>query len=327
MRSFNATGLGLTVAATLAAMFATAAAAQEKFPSRPIQIVVPFEPGGGLDLHARALTPVMERTLKQPMVVVYKPGAGGAVGLQFVAKGKADGYTLVMGLPSITILPEVDRLLGRPQAFTREMFAPIALLSTEPLILVVQDGSPWKSVADLVADARRRPGVILASSGPYSPAALATEMFTHAAGIRLTHVPQAGAGPSLLALLGGHTQLYFSPPPPAVGHLRKGTLRALAVTSANRHPRFPDVPTLKQLGFDVEFYNWYGVFAPRATPPEALKVLRDTTSEAMKDPHVVAAMAKLETPITYLGADEFEKFLERDAKSLIEAVRRIGRMD
>ena len=172
------------------------ATAQEPYPSRPVQIVVPFPPGGVADLHARPLAPVLERILKQPVAVVNKAGAAGAVGMQFVATSKPDGYTLLLALSSISIIPEVDRLFARPPAYTRDQLAPIALLSADPTVLVVKASSPWKTVADLVADAKRRPGAIpYSSSGVYGTLHMAMEPFSHAAGIKLRHVPYAGGGP------------------------------------------------------------------------------------------------------------------------------------
>ncbi len=141
------------------------AAAREKFPTRAVQIVSPFPPGGTVDLHARAIAPILERHLKQPAVVVTKTGAAGAVGIQFVAASKPDGYTVLMGLPSVSILPQVDHLFGRPPAFTKEQLAPLALLSADPTLLVVRSQSPLKTVADLVAEAKRRPDELTHGSG------------------------------------------------------------------------------------------------------------------------------------------------------------------
>ncbi len=304
------------------------AAAQEPFPSRPLQIVVPFPPGGVADLHARPLAPVLERIVKQPVAVVNKSGAAGAVGMQSVATAKPDGHTLLLALSSISIIPEVDRLFGREPAYTRDQFAPIALLSADPTVLVVRAGSPWKSVADLVADARRRPGAItFSSSGVYGTLHMAMELFSHAAGIKLRHVPYAGGGPAMTALLGGHVDALASGPSVAIPHLRAGTLRALAGWGEKRLAALPEVPTLKELGHNVEFYIWAGLFAPKATPAAAMKALRDATRQAVADPEFTGAMAKLETPIHYLDAEEFQRFWDRDARVLAEGVRRVGRVE
>jgi tripartite-type tricarboxylate transporter receptor subunit TctC len=304
------------------------AMAQEPFPSRPIQIVVPFPPGGVADLHARPLAPVLERTLKQPVAVVNKSGAAGAVGMQFVATSKPDGHTLLLALSSISIIPEVDRLFARPPAYTRDQLVPIALLSADPTVLVVKASSRWKTVADLVADAKRRPGTItFSSSGVYGTLHMAMELFSHAAGIKLRHVPYAGGGPAVTALLGGHVDALASGPSVVIPHLKAGTLRALGGWGDKRLAALPEVPTLRELGYDAEFYIWAGLFAPRGTPPPVMRVLRDAARVAVADPEFKGAMAKLETPIHYLDADEFQRFWDKDARALAEGVKRVGRIE
>ena len=179
--------------------------ADEPYPTRPIQILVPFPPGGVADLVARPFAAALEKHLKQPAVVVNKTGAGGAVGMQAAAVAKADGYTLMVALSSISVMPEVDALFGRPSTYKLKDFAPIALLTADPTILVIKKEAPWKTVADFVADAKKRPNEIkYASSGVYGTMHVAMEMFAQAAGIKLRHIPTAGGGPALTALLGGH---------------------------------------------------------------------------------------------------------------------------
>jgi tripartite-type tricarboxylate transporter receptor subunit TctC len=302
--------------------------AQEPFPSRPLQIVVPFPPGGVADLHARPIAPVLERILKQPIAVVNKSGAAGAVGMQFVATSQPDGYTLLLALSSISIIPEVDRLFARPPAYTRDQLAPIALLSADPTVLVVKASSPWKSMADLVADAKRRPGAItFSSSGVYGTLHMAMELLSHAAGIKLRHVPYAGGGPAVTALLGGHVDALASGPSVVIPHLKAGTLRTLAGWGDKRLAALPDVPTLKELGYEAEFYIWAGLFAPKGTPAPVMRALRDAARQAVADPEFKGAMAKLETPIHYLDAEEFQKFWDKDAQALAEGVKRVGRIE
>ncbi len=301
---------------------------QEPFPSRPLQMVVPFPPGGVADLHARPLAPVFERILKQPVAVVNKSGAAGAVGMQFVATSKPDGHTLLLALSSISIIPEVDRLFGRQPAYLRDQFSPIALLSADPTVLVVRASSPWKTAADLVADAKRRPGAVtFSSSGVYGTLHMAMELFAYAAGVKLRHVPYAGGGPAMTALLGGHVDTLASGPSVAIPHIKAGTLRALATWGEKRLAALPEVPTLKELGYDAEFYIWAGLFAPKGTPPAALRVLRDAARQAVTDPEFKGAMAKLETPIQYLDAEDFQRFWDKDAQALAEGVRRVGRVE
>ncbi len=178
---------------------------QEKFPNRPITIVAPFPPGGVADLTARPVAASMEKVLKNPVVVVNKTGAAGAVGMSFVANAKPDGYTLLMALSSISIIPEADKLFDRKPAYTMDQLVPIALISADPTIFVVNADRPWKSVKEFVEDAKKRPGEIsYSSSGVYGTLHMAMEMFSHAADINLKHVPYSGAGPALTAILGGH---------------------------------------------------------------------------------------------------------------------------
>jgi len=303
-------------------------ASAEAYPTRPISVIIPFPPGGVAELTARPLLSVLERILKQPMVVVNKPGASGMVGAQQAAISKPDGYTLLVTVSSMSVFPEVDILFGRPKTYKREDFVPIALLSADPMILVVKKDSSYKSVADIIADAKKRPNEIkYSSSGVYGATHLPTEMFAHAAGIKLRHVPYTGGGPALIALLGGHVDILFSVPIIAFVQLKSGDVTPLAVASEKRHPAFPNVPTLKELGYDVEYYMWCGFFAPKATPPDILKTLREATRKAAASPEFKAAMDKMNTPIDYRDADEFQKFWDKDAQRSIEAIRRIGRIE
>lgn len=303
--------------------------AQEAYPTRPVQVIVPFPPGGVADLVARPLAAAMEKILKQPVVVANKTGAGGAVGMQAAAVSKADGYTLMVALSSISVMPEVDKVFGRPQIYKMEDFAPIALLTSDPTILVIKKEAPWKNVADFVEDAKRRPNEIkYSSSGVYGTMHVAMEMFAHAARIKLRHIPTAGGAPALTALLGGHVECLSGGPNVSIPHIKAGTLRVLAGWGGKRLPALPDVPTLKELGYeDAEFYIWSGLFAPKATPPAVIKVLREATRQAVSAPEFKSAMEKMETPISYMDADEFKKFWDKDAQRLAKAVRQIGKVE
>jgi tripartite-type tricarboxylate transporter receptor subunit TctC len=320
--------LRIAIALILCAFTAGTASAQEKFPDRPITIVAPFPPGGVADLTARPVAAAMEKILKNPVVVVNKTGAAGAVGMSFVANSRPDGYTLLMALSSISIIPEADKLFDRKPAYTIDQLVPLALFSADPTILVVGANHPWKSVKDLVADAKKRPGQIsYSSSGIYGTLHMAMEMFAHAADIKLNHVPYGGAGPALTAVLGGHQDMLASGPAVVIPHVKAGKLRALAGWGAKRVAAMPDVPTFKELGFDIEFYIWAGMFAPKGTPEPIMRKLRETMKQVVQEAEFKDAMAKLETPIAYMDAPEFQKFYERDARMLAEATRRIGRVE
>jgi tripartite-type tricarboxylate transporter receptor subunit TctC len=309
--------------------FAAASHAQEPYPSRPITIVAPFPPGGVADLTARPVAAAMEKVLKNPVGVVNKTGAAGAVGMQSVAVSKPDGYTLLLALSSISIIPEADKIFGRPPAFTVDQFEPIALISADPTILVVPADKPWKTAKEFIEDARKRPNQIsFSSSGVYGTLHMAMELLSHAAGIKLRHVPGAGAGPALTAVLGGHVDALASGPAVVLPHIKSGKLRALAGWGDKRVAALPDVPTFKELGYpDAEFYIWAGLFAPKATPEPVLTKLRETARAAVNDPDFKAAMQKLETPVAFKQGQEFQTFFETDARRLAEGVRKVGRVE
>src|SRR5213079_1368270 len=311
------------------AVVAGIAGAQESYPTRPITLVAPFPPGGVADLTARPVAASLEKILKTPVGVVNKTGAAGAVGMQYVATSKPDGYTLLLALSSISIIPEADKIFGRPPTFTVDQFAPIALISADPTILVVRAESPWKTAKDFIEDAKKRPGqVSYSSSGIYGTLHMAMELLSHAAGIKLRHVPYAGGGPALTALLGGHVDALASGPAVVLPHIKSGQLRPLAGWGDKRVAALPDVPTFKELGYpDAEFYIWAGLFAPRATPEPILEKVRQTVRAAVNDPEFRAAMDKLETPIAFKQGEEFRKFFEADARRLAEGVRQVGRVE
>ncbi len=305
------------------------AQAQETYPTRPITMVVPFPPGGVADLTGRPTAQAMEKALKQPVVVANKPGAGGATGMAAVATGKPDGYTLLMALSSISIIPEADKLFGRQPAYQMSQLAPVALISADPTVLVVRAESPWKTLKEFVEDAKKRPGALtFSSSGVYGTLHMAMEMFAHSAGIKMRHVPFTGAGPAVTALLGGHVDAVASGPSAVISHIKAGKLRVLASWGTTRLTSLPDVPTFKELGYkDVEFYIWSGVFAPAGTPAPVMKTLRDAARQSVQDPDFKKTMEKIETPVQYLDAPEFQKFWDADAKRLAEAVSRVGKVE
>jgi len=303
------------------------AAAQEAYPSRPITMIVPFPPGGVADITGRPTAHVMGRLLKQSVVVQNKPGAGGSVGAALAARAAPDGYTILMALSSISVLPVADRLQGRTPAYELDQFAPIALISADPTVLVVRADGPYKTLKDLVDAAKAKPGTInYGSSGVYGTLHVAMEMFAGAAGIKLFHIPYQGGGPAVAALLGGQIDALASGPAAAIGQIKAGKMRALAVWGDKRLAALPDVPSMKELGYDATFYIWSGLFAPAATPAPVMTALRDAVKRTVEDPEFKQAMAKVETPIAYLDAPAFKSFVAEDAARLKIAVERIGKV-
>jgi tripartite-type tricarboxylate transporter receptor subunit TctC len=319
----------LGMIAGVAALAGAAAASAQDYPSRPITMIVPFPPGGVADQSGRPVAAAMEKILKQPVVVQNRAGAGGAVGMAAAANARPDGYTILMALSSISIIPEADKLFGRPPAYQMKQLAPVALVTADPTVLVVPADSPWKSVKDFVEDAKKRPGEIaFSSSGIYGTLHMAMEIFANAAGIKLKHVPFNGGGPALTALLGNHVQSLASGPGPVIPQIQAGKLRALATWGEKRLDALPDVPTFQELGYnDVVFYIWSGVYAPAGTPEPVMKVLRDTMRKVVADPEFKAAMDKLQTPVAYLDAPDFQKFWDKDAAMLAAAVQKVGKVE
>jgi tripartite-type tricarboxylate transporter receptor subunit TctC len=315
----------------LAALLAAAplTQAQDAWPAKPITMIAPFPPGGVADIVGRPLAAAMEKTLKQPVLVVNRSGAGGAVGTTAAAKAAPDGYTILMSLSSISIFPVSDPINGRPAPYQLADFAPIALVTADPTILVVAADGPYKTIHEFIAAAKAYPGKMnYSSSGVYGTLHVAMEMFANAAGIKLFHVPYQGGGPAAAALLGGQVHALASGPAAVVGQIKGGKMRALAGWGDKRLPMMPELPTFKELGYkEVEFYIWSGVFAPAATPAPVIARLRDAVRAAAADPLFTGAMEKAQTPISYLDAPEFRGFLATDAARLKVAVEKIGKVD
>ncbi len=286
----------IRVAFMLVAAFLLAEAqvtAQETFPYHPLQIIVPNPPGGAADLHARPLAEAMQKFLKQPVLVVTKAGAAGAIAFQTVANSKPDGYTIGLVMPSFFITSQVDILFGRKPSYSLEQFRPLARLSADPNILIVHADSKWKSIADLVADAKRRPGEItFGSAGIYSGVHFVLEMFLAEAGISMRHVPYQGVGPSITALLGRHVDSFASGPGPVVSHLKSGTMRPLAISGDKRYALMPEIPTFKEVGYNVEYYMGVGLTVRKETPPGVMRVLRDAVRQAVENARVQGGLGQ-----------------------------------
>jgi tripartite-type tricarboxylate transporter receptor subunit TctC len=302
--------------------------AQTDYPTRTVTMIVPFPPGGVADITARPVAEAMGRHLKQTVIVENKAGAGGGVGMQFVARAKPDGYTVLLALSSISIIPEADRILGRDPMYQLSQLVPIARFTADPTVLAVRADSPWKSAKDMLEAAKKAPGVIpYGSSGNYGTMHVPMEMLTGATGTRLLHVPFTGAGPAVVALLGGSVDALSTGPSSVMGHVKGGKVRVLASWGESRHPALPDVPTLKELGYDAQFSQWTGLFVPAGTPEPVIAKLREAAKAAANDPTFLAALAKVETPPQYLDQPQFRAFWDADAKKLAEVVKKIGKVE
>jgi len=305
------------------------ARADDVFPSRPITIINPFPPGGTSDVVTRPLAAALERVVQQPVVIETKPGAAGAVGAQVVANAKPDGYTLLTHITSISGFAEVDKLFGRSPKFTRGDFIPIARLTADPMVVVVNDKQPYHTLKEFIDDAKRRPGeIVFTSSGLYGAAHIPTALLMKAAGdLKLRHLPTNGAGPALTALLGNNAQVFVAPISASLTHLRSGQLRALATFGGTRSQALPDIPTLKELNLDIEYYVWVGLFAPKGTPEPVISRLRKAVNQAAHSPQYTDVLQRVGLDLAYLDQPDFVSFWAKDAARIEKAVRQIGRVD
>ena len=314
-------------AATAAALSAGSAQAQDAYPSRPITLINPFPPGGAADVVGRPFSAVLEPIIKQPVVIETKAGAAGAVGAQFAAAAKPDGYTLLLHIVSISGFAEMDKLFGRQPKFTRSDFIPIARFTEGPMVLVVNDQTPYKTLKELVDDAKKRPdGIIFSSSGLYGALHLPTALFMKSAGIQMRHLPTNGGGPALTAILGNNSQVLVTSVAAANAQIKAGKLRALACFSEKRAASLPDVPTMKESGYDVLFSLWVGLFAPKGTPDAIVDKLREESKKAAATDQFKKAIDNLGDVIAYLDRPEFAKFWDEDAKRVEAAVQAIGKV-
>jgi len=317
-------------AVLLAAAFLVvdASLAQTSYPDKPITMIVPFPPGGVADTVARPVAEALGRELKQSVVVENRAGAGGALGIGLASRAPPDGYTVLLSLSSISILPEADKILGRKPAFTLSQFTPIARFTADPTVLVVRADAPWKTFAEFFADMRAHPGKYnYGSSGNYGTMHVPMEMLKAEAGFRMTHIPYTGAGPAVIALLGGQVDALASGPSTIVQQIQAGKLRALAHWGEQPLSALPDVPSLKQLGHPVRFAQWSALFVPAGTPDEIVRKLRAAAAKAAADPTVRQVIAKAGSPVEYLDAPEFQSYWNADAAEMTKAVRAVGKLE
>jgi len=314
-------------AATAAALATRSAHAQEVYPARPITIINPFPPGGAADVVARPFAAILEPQIKQAVVIETKAGAAGQVGAQFAASAKPDGYTLLVHIVSISGFAEVDRLYGRPVKFTRDDFIPIARFIADPMVLVVNDKQPYKTLKEFIEDVKKRPNeLVFSSSGMHGALHLPTALFMKSAGIQMRHLPTNGGGPALTAILGNNAQVLVTSVAAANAQIKAGKLRALACFSEKRAASLPDVPTMKESGYDVLFSLWVGLFAPKATPDAIVDKLREESKKAAATDQFKKAIDNLGDVVGYLDKPDFAKFWDDDAKRVEAAVQAIGKV-
>jgi tripartite-type tricarboxylate transporter receptor subunit TctC len=302
--------------------------AQEKYPAHAITMISPFPPGGVSDTITRPLDAALEAVFKQPVVLENKTGAAGAVGAQYVAAAKPDGYTLLSHIVSISGFAAVDKLFGRQPKFTNADFIPICRVIADPIVMIANKDLPYQTLKDLVADAKANPNkVIYSSSGLYGASHIPTVIFAKSAGnLQMRHLPTNGGGPAVTAVLGGNVSFFMSPTSIALPHIRAGKVHALAVSSGKRVKALADVPTFRELGYDLEYYFWVGMFAPKGTPAPIINTLRDGFNKAAHSKQFLDTLENLGQELAYMDQPEFAQFWAADAKRQEDAINAIGRV-
>jgi tripartite-type tricarboxylate transporter receptor subunit TctC len=327
-RFSNRAFAGLALFATLTGLSAAALAQTPAYPSRPVTLIVPFPPGGLADIVARPVAESLSRELGQPVVIENKGGAGGGIGMGVAARAKPDGYTLLMALSSLTVLPEADALLGRSPMFGLNDLRPIARYTADPTVLAVRADAPWKSAKEFIDDARKRPGAInFGSSGNYGTMHVPMEILAQTAGVKLTHVPFTGAGPAVLALLGGQIDAVSTGPATVLQQVKAGKIRVLAHWGHAPLAALPEVASLKDLGYNAEYAQWSGLFIQSGAPEAIAQRVRAAARIAAQDPKVREVIQNTGSPVVYLDSPDFEKYVQADARRMTDVVRKIGKVE
>jgi tripartite-type tricarboxylate transporter receptor subunit TctC len=310
--------------AALCAGFMPFHAGAQWVPKMPIRIVVPFAAGGPTDIAARHLAKKLTEVLGVSVIVDNRGGANGMIGAELVAKSKPDGYTLLMPTSStMAINPAVyDKMPYDPI----KDFAPITPVVSGPVLLIVTPSLPVKSVKEFVALGKARPGeIVFASTGAGSNTHIALELFRDQAGIKVTHVPYKGAGPAVVDVIGGQAQAMFADLPVLAPHIRSGRVRALAVAGFDRTPMFPEVPALKELGYPrFNARQWYGVFAPIATPREIIVRLNEAIRQSVTSPDVRDPLAAIGADAFLLSPEEFGVFVKAEIERWGAIIKKYG---
>jgi len=312
-------------AASAATLVGGQAMAQDKYPSHTITVVSPFPPGGVSDTITRPLNAALEAVFKQPVVLENKTGAAGAVGAQFVAAAKPDGYTLLTHIVSISGFAAVDKLFGRQPKFTNADFIPLARIVADPIVMIVNKDLPYKTLKDLVADAKANPNkLIFSSSGLYGASHIPTVLFAKSAGdLQMRHLPTNGGGPAVTAVLGGNVNFFMSPTSIALSHIRADKVRPMAVSSAKRVKALPDVPTFKEVGVpEFDLASWTVMLAPKGTPADIVDILRKETLAAIDDSRARDALAK--QGVERSPSQDVRAFLLKERDNFGRAVRTLN---
>jgi len=289
------------------------------FPTKEVQIIIPWAAGGATDLIFRALAATTGKYLGKAVVVVNRPGGAGAVGYTEAAQAKPDGYTLASAVTPLTILPHQVTT-----AFTYKSFEPIINVVSDPSMFLVRTDSQWKSLKEFLDYARKHPDMItVGNSGAGGGVHLVALAFEKAAGVKFNHIPFSGGGPSITALLGGHIHAVSVSPPEGIEHVKAGKLRIIALFSEKRFEMFPDVPTVKEQGIVFAMGMWRGLVAPKGTPADVIKKLHDAFKQGMDDPVFKKNAKDMAVNLSYLGPEAFGKLMAQDDEFFGKLVKEI----
>ena len=311
----------------LALSAAAAGGYSQDYPSKAVTVVVPNPPGGMNQIHAQPLSTVLEKLTNQPAPVVNRPGGTGAVGTASVVNAPPDGHNILVTTPNLFLVLEKDKLYGIKSPYSLDQIALLALLSADPLIMVVHPSLPVKNVKELIALAKSKPNeIIFSSSGPYGITHTPTAMFLDATGLKMRHLPTTGGGPAITQALGGHAQLTGGGPAAIYPHIQSGKLRPIASWGVKPYPALPNVPTFKSMGIDIEAYLWVGLFTG-ANVPEAIRIkMRQMIGKAAADPLFKQTLEKVQVVPDYRDEPEFKKFFDADYKRFAVAIQKIGKL-
>ncbi len=314
MRSVTGVILGLVLALGVAGPGLAG-----EFPTKEVQILIPWAPGGATDLVFRALAASTSKHLGKAVVVVNKAGGGGAVGYTEAMQSRPDGYTLVTAATPLAILPH-----QATTAFTYASYDPIINVVQDPAMFQVRADSPWKTLAEFLDYAKKNPGMItVGNSGAGGGVHLIALAFEKAAGVKFNHIPFSGGGPSITALLGGHVHAVSCSPPEGIAHVKAGKLRIIALFSEKRFDAFPTVPVVREQGVNFTMGQWRGLAAPKGTPPAAIKILHDAFKKGMEDAAFIKNATDMSVNLSYAGPAEFGKLMAMDHERFTKLVAEI----
>jgi len=290
-----------------------------EFPTKEVQIIIPWAAGGATDLIFRALAATTGKYLGRAVVVVNRPGGGSAVGYTEGAQAKPDGYTLTSAVTPLTILPHQVKT-----AYTYKNFEPVINVVSDPSMFLIRSDAPWKSLKEFLDFAKKNPDMItVGNSGAGGGVHLVALAFERAAGVKFNHIPFSGGGPSVTAILGGHINAVSVSPPEGIEHVKAGKLKIIALFAGKRPEMFPDVPTVKEQGIDFVMGMWRGLAAPKGTPPDAIKKLHDAFKKGMDDPVFQKNAKDMAVNLRYLGPEAFGKLMANDHEFYGKLVKEI----